>query len=306
MPPPLAIAQRVKLANYTSWQVGGEAEYFCLPKNLDEVIAAQKWATGQGMDIHVLGGGSNVLIADQGISGLTICLKSLVGLQISESEGIVHFEVMAGTSKSELLKNYLKLKLEPAFFLAGLPGDTGGGVVMNAGVSEAVKPREFTEITEWVDVLKPDGHVQRYNHGDLRWSYRHCEGWQPGIIVRVGLRWPNEPKTEILDQVREANKIRLHKQPLDLPSCGSVFVNPPGEKAAQLIESAGLKGFQIGQAQVSKKHANFIVNLGGAKADEIWRVIRHIQQSVKDKTGVRLRTEVILMGSWTDFEGREA
>lgn len=302
--PPVTIARDVKLASYSTWQVGGPAEHFCLPRNVDELIAAQKWAAGQGLQVHVLGGGSNVLISDKGLSGLTLCLKNLTGVETREESGCLKIEAWSGTSKSELLKIFLKHKLAPALFLAGIPGDVGGGVVMNAGVSEAFKPREFTEIVEWFDVLKPDGRVQRYHHKDVRWAYRHSEGWQPGIVVKVGLSYDSKPHPEILTQVRDANRVRLQKQPLDMPSCGSVFVNPPGHKAAQLIDQSGLKGFQVGQAQVSMKHANFIVNLGGAKASEIWQVISHVKRTVKEKKGVELRTEVVLMGSWSEFSER--
>lgn len=299
---PLAIARDVKLSTYNTWQVGGVAEFFCLPKTVDEVIQAQKWAEAQHCPVHVLSGGSNVLVADEGLPGLTICLKNLVGTEISESDGKFRITALAGTGKSELLKIFLKAKLAPALFLAGIPGDVGGGVVMNAGVAEQFKPREFTEITEWIDVLKPNGTIRRYEHRDVRWNYRHCDGWQPGIIVRVGIVCPNEPDPQILTLVRDANKIRLQKQPLDMPSCGSVFRNPEGHKAAQLIDQAGLKGFQVGQAQVSPKHANFIVNLGGAKARDILNVIQHVRRVVKDEKKVELRTEVVLLGSWSDIQ----
>ena len=123
-------------------------------------------------------------------------------------------------------------------------------------------------------------------------------GWQPGIIVQVGLSWPMHIDEKILDKVRDANRVRLSKQPLDMPSCGSVFVNPQGHKAAQLIEFCGLKGRQCGEAQVSLKHANFIVNLGNAKATDIWQLILDVQQAVKSKTGVELKTEVVQLGNW--------
>lgn len=296
----MQIQSNISLAPYTSWQVGGPAEFFCSPRNMDQLLEAQAWARSKKIPVTVLSGGSNVLISDRGIRGLVICLKDFAGLDTSiDKEGdreIFRMEVLAGTGKSELLKIFLKHKLSPALFLAGIPGDVGGGVVMNAGVAEMFAPREFTEITEWVDVLRPEGKVERLKHDELQWAYRHCEGWKPGIIVKIGLQWPNVADPGILDQVREANKIRLSKQPLDMPSCGSVFVNPPGQKAAQLIDSSGLKGYTVGQAQVSLKHANFIVNLGGAKASDIAAVIEHVQKTVRDQKGIELRTEVIRLG----------
>lgn len=292
----LEFKKNIVLAPYTSWLVGGPAEYFCLPKNKDEIIQAVEFAEKQKLKLTVLGGGSNVLIADEGISGLVICLKNFSGLQIESQSPRLELRVLSGTGKSELLKTFLKFKLAPALFLAGLPGDVGGGVVMNAGVAEAFLPREFVEIVDWVEVLKKQNtnwSVQIFRKEELRWSYRHSNGWQPGIITEVGISWENNPDETILAKVKEANRLRLSKQPLDMPSCGSVFVNPPGHKAAQLIDQCGLKGFQIGDAQVSMKHANFIVNLGTAKAADIWSVIEHVKKIVFQKTKIALNTEVV-------------
>lgn len=292
----IEIKEKVSLAPFTSWLVGGPADFFCLPKTLDEVIEAQKWAQAQNLPVTILGGGSNVLISDSGIRGLVIGLKYLSGTSLQENGGRLEIVAWAGSGKSELLKIFLKHKLAPALFLAGLPGDIGGGIVMNAGVAESFKPREFVEITDWIEVLRPDGQVEKIQASDLKWSYRHCHGWQPGIITRVQISWPMEPDATILEQVKTANKIRLSKQPLDQPSCGSVFVNPPGHKAAQLIDSSGLKGFTVGGAQVSMKHANFIVNQGSAKAQDILQIIQHVQKTVFEQKQVQLQTEVVRLG----------
>lgn len=294
----MILSENQPLAPLTSWLIGGPAEFFCQPKTLDEIKEAQAWAQARALPLTVLSGGSNVLISDQGIRGLVLCLKSFNKLESQIDERNTELVCEAGVGKSDLLKFYLKQKLAPALFLAGIPGDVGGGIVMNAGVSEDMKPREFTEITSWFEVLKPDGSIQRYGHKDVRWNYRSTQGWQPGVIVRAGLVWPNEPDPSILEKVRSANKVRLSKQPLDMPSCGSVFQNPPGHKAAQLIDSCGLKGMQIGEAQVSKKHANFIVNLGGAKATDTWNLMMKVQSTVKEQKGVDLHTEVIRLGVW--------
>lgn len=257
--------------------------------------AALAWARAGSHEITVLSGGSNVLVPDQGVRGLVLALGKLSGVTVLESNGRLELICLAGTPKSELLKTFLKFKLEPALFLAGLPGDVGGGVVMNAGVGEAMKPREFVEITDWVDVMRPDGQISRLKTSELQWSYRHCEGWRPGVIVLVGISWPFEPSPDVLARVRQANQVRLSKQPLELPSCGSVFVNPAGHKSGQLIEQCGLKGFTIGGAQVSPKHANFIVNVGKATAADIKAVISHVQKTVRAQTGVELKTEVVFL-----------
>lgn len=294
----LNLLQNINLAEYTSWLIGGPADHFCLPTTVDELQTALKTAKKNQWPINILGGGSNVLIADKGIRGLTIGLRRLSSLNHKIENDRLVIDCLAGTAKSELLKIFLKNQLAPALFLAGLPGDVGGGVVMNAGVAESFTPREFMELVDWIEVLTEQGDTRRLNKKDLTIRYRHTDGWQPNIIMRVGLSWPMEKKPEILQQVREANKIRLTKQPLDMPSCGSVFKNPEGHKAAQLIDQCGLKGFRVGDAQVSLKHANFIVNLGGAKASDVWSLIQHIQSEVLSQKGVKLTTEVVRLGEW--------
>lgn len=297
----MEIKSQVPLAEYTSWLVGGAAEYFCIPQTIDEVKEAILHADKNKLPLTIFGGGTNVLVSDKGIRGLVMCLRRFSGTEVKEENGRLHITAMAGTGKSELLKIFLKHKLAPALFLAGLPGDVGGGVVMNAGVGEAFVPREFVEITEWVEVLRfKNGtfEIHKLTKDQIHWEYRHTSGWQPGIIVRVGLSWPLQPDATILEQVRAANKTRLSKQPLDMPSCGSVFRNPPGHKAAQLIDGCGLKGHKIGDAQVSLKHANFIVNVDQAKATDIWNLISHVKDTVKRERNVELQTEVIRLGEW--------
>jgi len=295
----LKISKNVNLAEYTSWLVGGDAEYFCLPETLEYLIQAVNFAKENKLQTTILGSGSNVLISDHGVPGLTICLRRFSQLQSSIENNVLSVEATSGVAKSELLKLFLKHKISPALFMAGLPGDVGGGVVMNAGVAESFMPREFMELVDWIEVLKPDLQIVRYRKQDLQIRYRHTDGWQPGIITKVGMHWIIDADMTILDKVREANKVRLSKQPLDMPSCGSVFKNPDGHKAAQLIDRCGLKGFQIGDAQVSLKHANFIVNLNKAKAIDVWNVIQHVQKTVEITTGVRLTTEVVRLGMWT-------
>lgn len=294
----LKISQNVNLAEYTSWLVGGNADNFCLPETLDDLKEAITVAKDKNLKITILGGGTNVLVSDDGIEGLTICLRRLSKISSFEKDGRLHIEALSGTAKSELLKTFLKQKLAPALFLAGLPGDVGGGVVMNAGVAEAFVPREFMDFVDWIEVLTLDLETIRLQKNQLNVKYRHTDGWQPHIIVNVGMSWPLENDPTILDKVREANKIRLSKQPLDMPSCGSVFKNPEGHKAAQLIDSTGLKGYRVGDAQVSLKHANFIVNLEKATAKNIWDVITHVQKTVEKEKGVKLTTEVVKLGRW--------
>lgn len=294
----LVISQNVNLAEFTSWLIGGNAEYFCIPTTIDELKEAVQYSKANHLKISILGGGSNVLISDQGIKGLTICLRKFSHTIIKTANDNLYIETLSGTSKSELLKIFLKHKSTPALFLAGLPGDVGGGVVMNAGVAENVEPREFMQLVDWIEVMDMDLNIRRIQKSDLKISYRHTEGWQPGIITKVAISWPIEGENALLAKVKEANLVRLSKQPLDMPSCGSVFKNPEGFKAAQLIDQCGLKGYLIGDAQVSLKHANFIVNLNKATATDTWNVILHVQKTVLEQKGVQLTTEVVRLGEW--------
>ena len=294
----LKILENVNLSSYTSWLIGGVADHFCQPTTVDELIYSVQQAKQNNWPITILSGGSNVLISDLGIRGLTICLNKFTTATTEIKNNRLYIECLSGTAKSELLKIFLKNQLAPALFLAGIPGDVGGGVVMNAGVAESFQPREFMEIVDWVEVLTDQNKIKRFDKIDLKISYRHCDGWQPGIITKVGISWPLQPDSEVIVKVREANKIRLSKQPLDKPSCGSVFRNPDNHKAAQLIDQAGLKGFSIGQAQVSTKHANFIVNLGEATASDTWAVIQHVKATVKQIHSIELTTEVVRLGQW--------
>ncbi len=295
------IKSNVPLAEYTSWLIGGPADHLAFPTNLEELKEAWQWAHDKSLPVTILGGGTNVLVSDKGIRGLTINLRRFSKVEVQTDSTHLRIKCLSGTTKSELLKAFLKHKLAPALFLAGLPGDVGGGIVMNAGVAEGFVPREFGEIIESFEVLRFDGKnfsIHNYNHDDVKWTYRHTKGWEPGIVVSAQIKWPLQEDPTILEKVKQANKTRLSKQPLDMPSCGSVFINPENHKSAQLIDSCGLKGFKIGDAQVSLKHANFIVNTNEATAKDTWSLILHVQKTVLEKTGVKLNTEVVRLGDW--------
>ncbi len=290
------LQENISLKTYTSLNVGGPAEFFVAPTNIEEVKTAVAWGLLHNHNITILGGGSNTLISDDGIQGLVICMRKLKGVESRIENGRVYIEAKAGSPKTLLLREFLKYKLQPSEFLAGLPGDVAGGVVMNAGIGEkTIKPREFCEIIDWVEVLR-DNKVMRFTKDELQFSYRKSKGWQPGIIVKVGFVWENEPDETIMERVKALNRLRTTKQPLEFPNGGSVFVNPPGYKSGRLIEECGLKGYRVGDAQVSEKHGNFIINLGGAKAKDILQLIKHVQDTVLEQKGVALQPEWVMLG----------
>ena len=295
------IKENINLSSYSTWRVGGSADFFIEPQNIEDIRWIGEKAKSQKWPATIIGGGTNCLISDDGFKGLVISLRRLVGLTSYIEDGFLKIECLAGTSKLLLMKEFLKHQLAPAIFLSGIPGCVGGGVVMNAGVSEDIMPYQFSQIVDWIDIVY-DNQIIRKKYFDIKWSYRNSKGWQPGVIVRVGFKWPLQPVEHLSQKVKHAKDIRLSKQPLAEASCGSTFTNPKNHthlSAGKLIEQSGLKGFQIGQAKVSEKHANFIVNLGKATAQDIHLVISHVQKSVYDKTGIFLQTEVKYLGNWS-------
>ncbi len=288
--------ENVPLKNYTSLKIGGPAEFFYQPTNIEQLKTAIVWAKLHSHKITLLGGGTNTLVSDEGVKGLVICMRKFAGIESKLENENLRITALAGTPKSLLLKEFLKYKLAPAEFLAGLPGDVAGGVVMNAGIGEVtIRPREFCEIVDWVEVLR-DGQLVVLQKKDLEFTYRKSKGWQPGIITRAGFTWPNLEDVQVVERVKNLNRARLTKQPLELPNAGSVFINPPGYKSGKLIEECGLKGYRIGDAMISEKHANFIVNVGHAKATDVLQLIKHTQDTVLEMKGVSLHPEWILLG----------
>jgi UDP-N-acetylmuramate dehydrogenase len=312
---PLCLQEKISLKTLNWWKVGGEAEYFAAPKTKNEVIEVLKWWSTQKtaeksspnllakMPLWIISGGSNVLIQDGLIRGLVLSTHELRGIEVKESSDELYLTCSAGTPKSDVARHFIKNKLSPSAFLTGIPGDMAGGVVMNAGIAEARVPREFCEFVREIEVVRVNEKTNEiethvFKNKDISWAYRHSSGWQPGIIVRVDVAWKNNPDPQVLVEMKEQTKKRVSTQPLDLPSCGSTFRNPEGKKAAQLIDQCGLKGFRVGGAQVSPKHANFIVNDQGASAQDIYAIIQHVKKTVFEKTSVPLQTEVVLIGQW--------
>ena len=292
------IQHNQQLKSLSWWKVGGPAEHFAAPRNEVELKAVLAEARHQEWPVQVLSGGSNVLISDQGVKGLVLHMSQLRGVQVDQEESDLKATLWAGTSKAQLARLFLTRKLMPAVFLTGLPGDVGGGVVMNAGVGEAIEPREFCEIIEWVRLVQwPSLQEKKLWARDLKWGYRSSSlqstGGARDIIVQVGVCWPNQPRAEVMQLVRQATQNRLRRQPLQHPSGGSTFKNPLPHKAGQLIEQCGLKGYRCGGASVSQRHANFIVNDQQATAKDVAAVVRHIQREVRQKTGISLEPEFV-------------
>ncbi len=287
---------KVSLKKYSSWGVGGYADFFCEPTSLEELAEAEAIAKKRNLNLTVIGRGTNSLISDEGIDGLVICTRKLVGIREFVNKKL-RLECLAGTPKILVKKKFLDHGLSPALFLAGIPGDVAGGVVMNAGVSEIITPNEFGQIVDWVEVVE-NGVITRIEASDIEWTYRKSKIPAPGIITKVSVSWKMNKMDGLEKQMQEAAKNRLKKQPLDEKSCGSVFVNPKSGKAAKFIEECGLKGFRVGGAMVSTKHANFIINKENAKATDIDKIIKHIKNTVFTKKKIKLDCEIKYIGRW--------
>ena len=299
------IQKNISLKKISSWKTSGSADFFCQPSSLEEIFFSLKWAKQKSLPITVLSGGTNVLISDQGIEGLVIGMQKLNAFTSSVRNNHLYITAQSGVPKAKLMQIFLKHKLAPALFLCGLPGDVGGGVVMNAGISaKNIVPREFGEIVDQIKVIQ-NNQLVCIDKKDLIFKYRFSDGWINGeqnIIYEVNMSWPMKSLPHITEQIREMALKRSQSQPLQSASCGSVFKNPSVDTpAGLLIDQCQLKGHKIGKASVSEKHANFIVNQGGATAQDIHQLILFIQEKVKKQHNILLQTEVKYLGRWNHF-----
>jgi UDP-N-acetylmuramate dehydrogenase len=285
----------VALARHTSLRIGGPADAIATPADRDELQAVLSLCAEHDVPTTVLGSGFNVLVREGGIRGVVLRLKKLRRIDRCDSNSIA---VEAGASHATTTRYCVEHALTGMEFAAGIPGTLGGWLAMNAGIGV----REMKDVVLDVDVLDRRGEGFRcHKRDELDFRYRTLDGLEPGSII-VGARLHVE-KSERIKVQSEVDRLLAHRQasqPTDIPSCGSVFRNPPGQFAGQLIEAAGLKGTREGAAEISSVHANFIVNHGGATARDVLKLIERARSAVADATGIRLETEVKLLGSALD------
>lgn len=295
----LDIRPQAPLAKLTTFKVGGNAEWFALPKTPQQFKAALDWGRSHNLPITVLGAGSNLLISDYGIEGLVICVRALRHSEFDAQSGRVI--AAAGEPWSSLAWKAARHGLKGFEWTIGIPGTVGGAVVMNAGAHGG----ETADILVEAEVANPDGTMSVLKPEDLNFRYRTSDLQGGDRIVTTATfqlsagHDPSQVKADTAEDLRS----RRETQPYHLPNCGSVFRNPPGTdsqgrpySAGRLIQDAGLKGFTIGSAQISELHANFIVNLGGATACDVLSLIRHAQTVIKARNNVALETEVKIIG----------
>ena len=275
------------MAKHTSFRIGGAAEVMAFPKTAEELAVLLRTAQMLRMEPAILGAGTNVLAPDEGISGLCICLKdSLDGMELLGGNRV---RIMAGVTMTRAAVFAANHGLSGMEFAHGIPGTVGGGVYMNAGAYGG----EIRDICESVEVMDRKGNLRTLSKAEMQFSYRHSLLEETGgIVISAIFQLKPENTEDIKAKMKELQSKRSISQPLDLPSAGSAFKRPVGGYAAALIDQAGLKGFTVGGAAISTKHAGFAVNLGGATAEDVKSLLRQVSDLVFEKSGIRLEPEV--------------
>ena len=279
------------LRRYTAWKIGGPADALIEPRSTDELVAAVRQARSNGVPVTVLGGGTNVLVRDGGVRGLTVRLaKSLTRVEMGGTSVVadagVLYPVLANTTAAKGLAG-----LE---FATGIPGTVGGAVYMNAGAYGS----ETREVLDWAEVFRAEvGEVVRMPNEDLALSYRKSilhehPDW---LVLRAGYTLEPGDTEALKARIKEFRAQRMNGSP-NKPSCGSTFKRPPGDFPGRVIEAAGLKGVTVGNIQVSPIHANYLVNLGGGTAEDALELIGLVREMVREKLGVELESEVRVIG----------
>ncbi len=282
------------LAPLTTWKIGGKADWLVAPKDAVEIQNLLAVGRDYRLPCYLLGAGSNILVGDRGVRGIVIHLTSFLNwIKPRKRLGrVVSLEIGAGTPLSAVIRYAVKHSLTDLEFLVGIPGSLGGAWALNAGS----QGREIKDLTRSLKLIDSRGQVVTRTRNTLNFSYRGLT-LNPGEVIVSGfLKVVPGNREEIVREVRALVKKRRASQPWQYPSCGSVFKNPPGDYAGRLIEAAGFKGWQQGDAQVSWRHANFIVNRGRARARDVLRLMQIIRQRVRRQSGILLEPEVRFWG----------
>ncbi|GEO78504.1 UDP-N-acetylenolpyruvoylglucosamine reductase [Companilactobacillus mindensis DSM 14500] len=277
------------LSKYTFTKTGGPADVLAFPKTREELVEIVDTARVNKVPITIIGNASNLIIKDGGIRGIVIILPNFHKIEVSETKVTAE----AGATIINTTIAAQKAGLTGLEFAAGIPGSVGGAVFMNAGAYGG----EIKDVFESAEVLLPDGHITTLTHEDMKFGYRHSTVQDDGgIVISATFALKRGNKATIQEEMDRLNELRRSKQPLEYPSCGSVFKRPKGHFTGPLIIKAGLQGHMVGGAQVSMKHAGFIVNIKHATATDYLNLIHLIQKTVKEKFDVELHTEVRIIG----------
>lgn len=286
---PIKIKTNEPLSRYTYTKTGGPADYLAFPTTRQELKDLLVRARKQKMPVTTLGNSSNLIIKDGGIRGLVIMLPEFNKIEVKKQQ----ITAEAGAAIIAVTKAASQASLTGLEFAAGIPGSVGGAIFMNAGAYGG----EIANVVSSIDEILPDGREVQISGSDLHFGYRHSVVQENhGIVVAATFNLEVGQQPQIQNKMDELNALRRSKQPLEYPSCGSVFKRPQGHFTGPLIIKAGLQGKSIGGAQVSNKHAGFIINTGNATATDYLQLIQLIQKTVKEKFAVQLETEVRIIG----------
>jgi UDP-N-acetylmuramate dehydrogenase len=278
------------MSRHTTLRIGGPADAWVAPRSIDELSRLLATCAARGVPVLGVGGGSNLLVRDGGVRGCVVSTRNLRRLERRGATGIV---VEAGLSTGKLLHAATEWELGKLEFLGGVPGSIGGGLVMNAGTYLG----EFKDVTTQVVSLRiADGERVVRDHAACGFAYRHSALPTSEIVVEATLEMVPRPRAEIEATVRALRDRRNEREPKAVANAGSIFKNPTGLFAGKLIEECGLKGRRVGGAEVSPKHANWIVNTGGARAADVLALVDIVRQAVRDKHGIELEMEVKVIG----------
>jgi UDP-N-acetylmuramate dehydrogenase len=277
------------MARHTSYRVGGPADIFIVPADTDDLATAIEILREHGFPVVILGRGTNMLVRDGGIRG---CVVSVEEMTTIEQAGPEEVSAQAGALLMEVINRCVEWSLAGLEKLAGIPGSVGGAVVMNAGAHGVY----MDNVVHAATLLGPGGHVYEKKRDELGFGYRSSNLVTEEIILGVRLSLASGDREEISRVVAEKLAWRRERQPLSLPSAGSVFKNPPGCPAGRIIAELGLKGTRVGGAEVSSLHANFIVNRSGARAADILSLIERIRRKVRQERGIDLEPEIKIVG----------
>lgn len=280
------------LSNYTTFCIGGNALIYTVPYSIYEFVELICYLRKENIDFFVMGKGSNILVSDRGYNGVVIQTKNALN---SLSFGSNYIYANAGISLSKLCNRSVEHELSGLEFASGIPGTLGGAIVMNAGAYE----NEISDYIDLVDVLDKDNNIVAIKKNELNFGYRTSNIKEKEYII-IGAKLLLIPldKNTIKQKMDNYNTKRKDTQPLEYPSAGSIFKRPDNNYAGKLIEECDLKGFQVGGAIVSNKHAGFIVNKSNAKASDVASLISIIQEKVYNKTGINLETEIEFLGEF--------
>lgn len=290
------LQQNISLAKYTAARLGGNADWFYMAKNsLEELVDVVQTAWAEGVSVRVLGGGANILVSDKGFRGLVV-VNRVANIEFSNDKNEYNVSATSGTGLLRLARECLTQGVAGMEWAVGVPGTVGGAVVNNAGAHGD----DMSESVVEVIVLEQSG-IKHYTHSEMHYDYRESmlktRQDRHFVVLQARFNLPYDDPVSIKSRMDEFNTYRKQTQPSGA-TLGSIFKNPTGDYAGRLIQDSGLKGYRVGDVEISAKHANFIVNHGSATASDYYALIQTVQEIVLAKQGVELELEIELVGEW--------